>query len=125
MEENQSEPQKSKKLSKVILGIAIVVLVMAVGLWVFLGKCSKEKSYTEIPISLPNYSLENDYCGKGIDMKYCDCAFRGENCEMIGATDRESLKKLLNESFQSWLAEKKKEECTKKGGRWINDVCKK
>lgn len=69
------------------------------------------------------YDIEQDYCGKAIDINYCNCAFQGENCEMIGALNQDAARRLLTAGFEQWVIEKKKEECSQKGGEWVKEKC--
>lgn len=110
-----------KTNKKISIAIGIVILIVLIFLVYFLF-IPKEK---EIPITIPEYDIQKDYCGKVIDSHYCQCAFEGENCEAIGSLSKEDTYKLVNAGFESWLIEKKKELCVQKDGRWVDDVCRK
>ena len=114
---------KNMKKKIIIIGVVIIV-VLAVAIFYFLFTGKGIKKETIVPLTT-NYDISQDYCGKALDVHYCNCAFQGEDCETIGLSDKDAAYRLVTAGFEKWVIEKKKEECAEKGGRWVKDVCKK
>lgn len=103
-----------------ILGIPIFILIV-----LFAGKFAFSPPSGSIVELTRTYDIKKDYCGKLIDIHYCQCAFEGENCEVVGMANQDDAVRALEAAYTSWVMEKQKEECAEKGGRWKNDVCRK
>lgn len=105
--------------------IVLVLITIAVAVWFVSSRGFIPQFGGAVLPLTSNYDIQQDYCGKTIDIHYCNCAFKGDDCQAIGIVDKDTAKRLVTAGFESWVIEKKKEECGQKGGRWINDVCKK
>jgi len=113
----------NKKFVIAIVVVLIVVVLIVVARFAF----NRDFFRGSVLTLTGSYDLQRDYCGKALDIHYCNCAFRGEDCGVIGLSDRDkdAAYRLVTAGFEKWVIEKKKEECAEKGGRWVKDVCKK
>ena len=111
----------NKKFVIAIVVVLIVVVLIVVARFAF----NRDFFRGSVLTLTGSYDLQRDYCGKALDMHYCNCAFQGEDCEAIGLSDKDAAYRLVTAGFEKWVIEKKKEECAEKGGRWVKDVCKK
>ncbi len=97
-------------------GCLLIILIILASIFIFQGSKS---------ISLhSDYDIQRDYCGKAIDIHYCQCAFEGEFCEAISTSGKDAVNKLVIAGFEKWVIEQKKKECAEKSGYWVNDGCK-
>lgn len=112
---------------KIIIAIVIVLVLItiAVTVW-FVSSRGLIPQFGGAVLPLTStYDVQQDYCGKVIDTYYCKCAFQGEDCQVIGVSDKDTAQRLVMAGFEKWVIEKQKEECAEKGGRWKNEVCRK
>ncbi len=112
-------------MNKKFIIAAIVVLILTVLVVTARFGFNLDFSRGSIVVLTGTYDIQQDYCGKVIDIHYCNCAFQGEDCGVVGLLDKDAGQRLVTAGFEKWVIEKKNEECAQKGGRWKNDVCRK
>ncbi len=106
---------------KIIIGIIILIIIVAVVVIYFMFP-QKE---TVIPLTT-SYDINKDYCGKAVDIHYCQCAFEDESfCKIIGIDSKETASNLVNAGFENWVNQQKERECIEKGGILVGNICKK
>jgi hypothetical protein len=69
--------------------------------------------------------IKDNFCGLGIDARYCKCAFHGEYCENLGMSKGEA-KDHVYEKYDEWKnpdLDKLKEECAAKNGAFFGRTC--